>query len=123
MALLITGALPFMVFGSVLYYRNITGGNANASSHASGANQAVSDAFSSVRVIQAYNLQDYMIELYRRKTEVGNAAARKQAHVLGALMGYSQLSIFAVYGLIIWFGGLVRPMGLTQRMMADCPAC
>jgi hypothetical protein len=60
MALLITGALPFMIVGSVLYYQNLTNRNESASVHASGANQAVSDAFSSVRVIQAYNLQTHV---------------------------------------------------------------
>jgi hypothetical protein len=52
-----------------------------------------------------------MTDLYSRLTAAGNAAAKKQSHVLGALMGYSQLSVFAVYALISWFGGLELDAG------------
>jgi hypothetical protein len=49
-----------------------------------------------------------MVELYESKTAKTSRVATRQAHVLGALMGYSQLAIFAVDGFIVWFGGQVR---------------
>lgn len=34
--------------------------------------------------------------------------------VTGALFGYSQFSLFSVYGLIIWFGGIEVSSGRTD---------
>ncbi|KAJ9525056.1 hypothetical protein QJQ45_017385, partial [Haematococcus lacustris] len=106
MALVVTGALPFMIIGSIIYYRTITGNDSGSSMKFAKANQAVSDAFSSVRVVQAYNLQGQILALYTDLVAGVTSSMRMQSHYTGALMGYSQFSIFAVYGLIIYFGGV-----------------
>lgn len=56
-----------------------------------GANQAVSDAFSSIRVIHAYNLKGQVSELYLRLVSSATKTMERQAHITGAMMGYSQV--------------------------------
>ncbi|KAL6755759.1 MDR-like ABC transporter [Haematococcus lacustris] len=106
MALVMTGAIPFMVVGTIIYYRTITENDSGSSMKVAKANQAVSDAFSSVRVVQAYNLQGQIVALYTELVAGVTNSMRMQSHYTGALMGYSQLSFFAVYGIIIYFGGV-----------------
>lgn len=48
-----------------------------------------------------------MTNLYNRLMSQAYGKAKKQSHILGLLMGYSQMSIFAVYAGIIYFGSLV----------------
>ncbi|GFH24318.1 ATP-binding cassette transporter [Haematococcus lacustris] len=96
MALVVTGALPFMIIGSIIYYRTITGNDSGSSMKFAKANQAVSDAFSSVRVVQAYNLQGQILALYTDLVAGVTSSMRMQSHYTGALMGYSQFSIFAI---------------------------
>ncbi|GFH13375.1 uncharacterized protein HaLaN_09249 [Haematococcus lacustris] len=114
MALVVTGALPFMIIGSIIYYRTITGNDSGSSMKFAKANQAVSDAFSSVRVVQAYNLQGQVLALYTDLVAGVTSSMRMQSHYTGALMGYSQFSIFAVYGLIIYFGGVEVSSGRVE---------
>ncbi|GFH06183.1 uncharacterized protein HaLaN_00773, partial [Haematococcus lacustris] len=106
MALVMTGAIPFMAVGTIIYYRTITEKDSGSSMKVAKANQAVSDAFSSVRVVQAYNLQGQIVALYTELVAGVTNSMRMQSHYTGALMGYSQLSFFAVYGIIIYFGGV-----------------
>ncbi len=42
--------------GAIIYYKTVTGFESGTSTLYASANQAVSDAFSSIRVVQAYNL-------------------------------------------------------------------
>lgn len=58
MALLVTGALPFIIIGSVIYYKTVTGAESGSDKLFAKANQAVADAFGSIRVVQAYNLNE-----------------------------------------------------------------
>ncbi len=60
MALVVTGALPFILSGSVLFYVAATSADAGNSKLFASANQAVSDAFSSIRVVQSYRLQSHV---------------------------------------------------------------
>ncbi|KAL6754343.1 MDR-like ABC transporter [Haematococcus lacustris] len=94
-----------LAFGYVIAL-TITGNDSGSSMKFAKANQAVSDAFSSVRVVQAYNLQGQILALYTDLVAGVTSSMRMQSHYTGALMGYSQFSIFAVYGLIIYFGGV-----------------
>lgn len=43
--------------GMIIYYASITGAEAGSAGLYASANQAVSDAFTSIRVVQAYGLQ------------------------------------------------------------------
>lgn len=55
-----------------------------------------------------------MVTLYQSLVADANAKMKRQSFVTGLLMGYSQFSIYAVYGLIIWFGGLDIDQGRTD---------
>lgn len=103
---MVTGALPFILVGSVIYYKSITGAESGFSKLYNKGNQAVTDAFGSIRVIHAYVLQEKICDLYHRLTADADKIQFRRSHMTGLLMGYSQFSTFAVYGLIIWFGGL-----------------
>lgn len=106
MALVVTGTLPIMVAGSAIYYANVMGQESGNEKLYSKANQAVSDAFSSIRTIHAYNLNGYVVTLYERMTLGFNRQMIWQSQKTGLLLGYSQFSLFSVYCLIIWFGGI-----------------
>ncbi len=69
------------VNAQVIYYRTISGFESGTSTLYASANQAVSDAFSSIRVVQAYNLQDQVrnrVPLMRAKRLM--AAAVSSGH-------------------------------------------
>lgn len=46
-----------------------------------------------------------VVSMYSSKLEGNNGAMARRAHITGILMGYSQFATFAIYGLVIWFGG------------------
>jgi hypothetical protein len=56
--------------------------------------------------MQAYNLQPHVSATYTKLLHSANATNRKTAVIGGASMAYSQFIMFAMYGLITWFGGL-----------------
>lgn len=64
MALLVLGALPIMISGSIIYYQRVMGAQSGSESLFASANQAVSDAFSSIRVIHAYGLRQQVCDVY-----------------------------------------------------------
>ena len=55
-----------------------------------------------------------MVALYQHLVADANEKMKKESLMTGALMGYAQFSIYAVYGLIIWFGGLDIDQGRTD---------
>lgn len=63
-----------------------------------------------------------MTQLYDRMVGEVNVKMHKQSHFTGALMGYSQFSIFGVYGLIIYFGGYEVESGRASfdQMLKVC---
>lgn len=66
---MVTGLLPFLITANVLYYKFSTGFSSDSDKLYAGANQTVSDAFSSVRVVQAYCLNGRVVGLYDRMLE------------------------------------------------------
>lgn len=56
--------------------------------------------------VQAYNLQNHVTGLYTRVLHTVNKTAIKTAIVGGVAMAYSMFVMFAMYGLMTWFGGL-----------------
>lgn len=106
MALLVLGILPFMVSGTIIHYKSIAGLSTSNDKHFSGANQAVSDAVSSIRIVHAYTLRSQVCNLYQRMVSGASKDIVNQSYITGATQGYSQFCMFVVYGLIIWFGGL-----------------
>jgi len=105
MALLVTGVLPLLIVAMFIQMKMFTGATSKSDKIYAGANQAISEAFGSIRVIMAYNLQGYMSRLYRSKLDGADKEMMKQAWMAGLAMGYAMFTMFAMYGLIIYFGG------------------
>jgi len=66
-----------------------------------------------------------MVDLYRGLVYDANVKMKRQSFYTGLLMGYSQFSIYAVYGLIIWFGGACKEVcvwgGAFDACVSACP--
>ncbi len=60
----IVGVFPFVAVAAVLQMRWAAGSSASSDNLYAGANQYVGEAFSSIRVIQAYNLAPYISGMY-----------------------------------------------------------
>ncbi|KAF8060513.1 ABCB6 [Scenedesmus sp. PABB004] len=101
-ALLITGAAPLVVVGGYIHIRLTFGLSSSSDKLYATANQAVQEAVASIR---AYNMQPQVSGTYRHLLHAANVANRKTSAIGGASMGYSQFVMFAMYGLITWFGG------------------
>jgi len=126
MALVVTGLLPFLLSANIIYYKFTTGFSSNADKLYAGANQAVTDAFSSIRVVQAYGLGPRVGGLYARMLVTANATMVRHSHVTGLAMGYSNFCIFGMYAIIIIFGAVEVRDGRrrTRRAAASPgPAC
>lgn len=106
MALLVTGLAPLVAVGGYFQMQLMMSLGGSSDKLYSTANQAVAEAVSSIRVIQAYNLQPHVSATYSKLLHSANVTNRKTAVVGGASMGYSQFIMFAMYGFITWFGGL-----------------
>eukprot|EP00775_Hariotina_reticulata_P008041 gene8041-8236_t len=106
MALLVTGAAPLVALGGSIHMKMTLGMNNSSEELYATANQAVSEAVSSIRVIQAYNLQAHVTGNYAKVLHQANVTNRKTAVVGGISLAYSQFVMFAMYSLITWFGGL-----------------
>uniref|UniRef100_A0A7S0R4U3 ATP-binding cassette transporter n=1 Tax=Chlamydomonas leiostraca TaxID=1034604 RepID=A0A7S0R4U3_9CHLO len=114
MALLITGCMPILITGAIAQM-NWAMGNANKSDKLyQAANQLMSEAFSSIRVVHAYNLQPYIFHTYSTVLDSASKTLIRGAHTGGLVMAYSFFSIFAMYSLIIYFGGWEISRGLTD---------
>uniref|UniRef100_A0A7R9VCA0 Uncharacterized protein n=1 Tax=Chlamydomonas euryale TaxID=1486919 RepID=A0A7R9VCA0_9CHLO len=111
MALVVIATLPFMVSGSIIYYQSIAGAEGGTDKLYGPANQAVSDAFGSIRIVHAYDMRDRIVALYASKVAGASKSVYKQAQIAGITSGYAQFCVFSVYGLMIWFGGLELESG------------
>ena len=56
--------------------------------------------------LQAYNLEQHVLRIYQGLLDGTDMASRKAAVVGGIGLGYSMFVMFAMYGLVTWFGGL-----------------
>ncbi|KXZ51733.1 hypothetical protein GPECTOR_11g18 [Gonium pectorale] len=105
MALLITGVLPFVVLSAVIHLKFHTGFTSDADKLYAGANQMVTEAFASIRVIHAYNLQGFVTSTYDKMIATANRMLVRQSNVAGISFAYSNFVMFAMYALIIFFMG------------------
>ncbi|KAL6762783.1 MDR-like ABC transporter [Haematococcus lacustris] len=113
MALLITGAFPLILVSTVIQMRWSTGAATTSDKLYAAANQLISEAFSAIRVVHAYNLQPFITSEYDKVLAQAHWVNTRQAHLGGLAMGFSFFCVFALYGLIIWFGGWEVQQGLT----------
>ncbi|GBF96721.1 ABC transporter B family-like [Raphidocelis subcapitata] len=105
MALLVTGAGPFIAIGGLLQMKHTIRATSAGDKFYAEANQAVTEAVASIRVIHAYNLQAYVAQSYGRLLRAVDALSRKSAAVGGGALAYSAFAMFGIYSLITWFGG------------------
>ncbi|GIL71759.1 hypothetical protein Vretimale_808 [Volvox reticuliferus] len=138
MALLITGVFPFITLSMLIHLKFHTGFSSDADKLYAGANQMVTEAFSSIRVIHAYNLQSFVSRTYGKMIDQANRMLVRQSNVSGISFAYSNFVMFAMYSLIIYFMGqeikhkwvnfddslkafmaiLLAAMGMAQATMA-----
>ncbi|GLI63941.1 hypothetical protein VaNZ11_007082 [Volvox africanus] len=105
MALLITGVFPFITLSMLIHLKFHTGFSSDADKLYAGANQMVTEAFSSIRVIHAYNLQSFVSGTYGKMIAQANRMLVRQSNVSGISFAYSNFVMFAMYSLIIYFMG------------------
>ncbi|GLC41172.1 hypothetical protein PLESTM_001163200 [Pleodorina starrii] len=105
MALLITGIFPFLTLSMLIHLKFHTGFSSDADKLYAGANQMVTEAFSSIRVIHAYNLQGFVSGTYDKMIAQANRMLVRQSNVSGISFAYSNFIMFAMYSLIIYFMG------------------
>lgn len=113
MALVVTAALPAIVVSGIVQTRFQMGLTSSSESTYSKANQAVTEAFSSIRVVQAYNLQVEVQGLYGRQLATAAPGLTRTAHLTGIALGYSQAAMFFVNALVVWFGGQETQRGVS----------
>lgn len=106
MTLVVTAELPFMLVATSAYFKYIGGNDQNIAALYAGLNAGVSDAFLAIRVVHAYGLKTRMEDLYALQLSGIDRMMFKKCQVAGALMGFAFGTIFGMYGLVIWFGGI-----------------
>ncbi|KAG2428639.1 hypothetical protein HXX76_011345 [Chlamydomonas incerta] len=114
MALLITGVFPFLMLSMVIHLKFHTGFSSDADKLYAGANQMVTEAFSSIRVIHAYNLQGFIAGQYEKMISHANGLLVRQSNVSGLSFAYSNFVMFGMYSLIIYFMGQEINHGWTD---------
>eukprot|EP00198_Chlamydomonas_reinhardtii_P007903 XP_001697240.1 MDR-like ABC transporter [Chlamydomonas reinhardtii] len=114
MALLITGVFPFLMLSMVIHLKFHTGFTSDADKLYAGANQMVTEAFSSIRVIHAYNLQGFIAGSYEKMISHANGLLVRQSNVSGLSFAYSNFIMFGMYSLIIYFMGQEINHGWTN---------
>ena len=82
-----------------------TGFVEGASKETADADQIATEAFRSIRVVQAFNLQDSVEALWENFSTADAKGKAKRAHVTGIGFGFSQFAMFAIYSLAFWYGG------------------
>eukprot|EP00873_Tetraselmis_striata_P012568 jgi/Tetstr1/432832/TSEL_022182.t2 len=106
MTLVIIAAVPLIVISGLIQAKIGQGfTDGTASKEAAGADQVATEAFRNIRVVQAFNLQASVTELWERFSAADASGKSKRAHVTGIGFGFSQFAMFAVYGLAFWYGG------------------
>eukprot|EP00198_Chlamydomonas_reinhardtii_P007814 XP_001697151.1 MDR-like ABC transporter [Chlamydomonas reinhardtii] len=114
MALLITGVFPLIIVSMVIHLKFHTGFTSDADKLYAGANQMVTEAFSSIRVIHAYNLQGFIAGSYEKMISHANGLLVRQSNVSGLSFAYSNFVMFGMYCLIIYFMGQEINHGWTD---------
>ena len=69
-----TGVFPLIIVSMVIHLKFHTGFTSDADKLYAGANQMVTEAFSSIRVIHAYNLQGFIAGSYEKMIVSGPLA-------------------------------------------------
>ena len=87
-ALLITGAAPLVALGGILHVKLVFGDNSGGDKVYATANSAVTEAISSIRVIQAYNLQGHVCHTYQQLLHDVNNKNKRTSIIGGLSLGY-----------------------------------
>uniref|UniRef100_A0A061SI39 ATP-binding cassette, subfamily B (MDR/TAP), member 1 n=1 Tax=Tetraselmis sp. GSL018 TaxID=582737 RepID=A0A061SI39_9CHLO len=106
MTLVIIAAVPLLIFSGIIQAKVAQGmSDESTSKDAANADQVAMESFRNIRIVQAFNLQDSITDLWERHSTADAMAKSKRAHVTGIGFGVSQFSMFAVYSLAFWYGG------------------
>ena len=104
--LVITAVLPLLIAASVLHVHLVVSHVSKEEETFALANQAASEAFSAIRTICAFNMQDQMAELYKRNLEKPTSESRKRAWWAGLGFAFAQFIMYGLYSIAFWYMGL-----------------
>ena len=112
LTLVILGALPVLVAGTIVQMRILhgTGGPDHSKLYAT-ANQMLSDALSNIRTVSAYSLSTDMVGLYTRAQDGPASELRHRAAVNGCAFGFGQGMFILLYAVAFEFGGWLVDQG------------
>ena len=112
LTLVILGALPILVVGTIVQMRILhgTGGPDHSKLYAT-ANQMLSDALSNIRTVSAYSLSTDMVGLYTRAQDGPASELRHRAAVNGCAFGFGQGMFILLYAVSFEFGGWLVDRG------------
>jgi ATP-binding cassette subfamily B (MDR/TAP) protein 1 len=114
MMLVITAVLPLLIAASILHVHLVVSHVSKEEETFARANQTASEAFSAIRTISAFNMQDQMAELYRKNLEKPTAESRKRAWWAGLGFAFAQFIMYGLYSVAFWYMGLEISRGYSS---------
>ena len=103
LTLVLLSTVPAVCLAGAANMMIMMGGESLDRKGASG--RVTSEAISNVKTVVSFNLAKKMVEEYRVATAAVKANRMKRAWGIGFAFGFSQLSLFSVFALGLWYGG------------------
>ena len=108
--------VPVMMSGMAVELALLSGGDAADSSKGveGEAGRIVGEVVNSIRTVASFTLERPFMERFEASTEAHLAEVMPDEAWKGAIMGYSQGSLFACFAFLYWFGGKMVADGHTD---------
>ena len=106
MMLVVTAAVPLIGAAATVQTKLMLNFSSKEEETFAAANQTASEAFTSIRTVAAFNMEDQVAALYEDALRQPTAESRKRANWAGLGFGFSQFVLFGIYALAFWYMGL-----------------
>lgn len=114
MMLVVTACLPLLLIAVMIQTKLILGHVNNETETFATANQTASEAFSSIRTVAAFCMEDKVADLYKEQLREPTKSARQRILFAGIGFGFTQLTIFAIFSVAFWYAGLEVSRGYSS---------
>eukprot|EP00475_Leptophrys_vorax_P021214 TRINITY_DN2894_c0_g1_i1.p1 TRINITY_DN2894_c0_g1~~TRINITY_DN2894_c0_g1_i1.p1 ORF type:complete len:1165 (+),score=378.73 TRINITY_DN2894_c0_g1_i1:197-3496(+) len=114
LALVVLGVAPLIAVAGAAQMKFMAMGAKNAKEAFERANSLASEAISQIRTVKSFTREVAVVANYGKALELPNAQEVKTAWISGIGPGFSNLTIFGVYGLVFYIGAVFASKGWIE---------
>lgn len=105
MMLVVVATLPLLAIVVIVQTRLILNYVNEESENFANANRAASEAFTAIKTVAAFGIEEQLAGMYKRLLAAPTAKAKKRIVSSAVGFGCNQVIIFGIFSLSFWFAG------------------